>query len=120
MLGAKSLVKLGRYYQLVEGAEMRPLEQIAMIFNRAVIWLMNAAFGRARYRVKFIYKDGGRVVFDITQTVTIYKPEQIDRGREMKIAFGNLAKEMPEIKPYLCNGTLLVEPTCYLGRWKDV
>ena len=33
-------------------------------FNGFVTWLMNAIFGRARYRVKFQYKDGTRLVFE--------------------------------------------------------
>lgn len=99
---------------------MSPVKRSAAIFNSFVIWSMNAVFGRARYRVKLYYKDGHRVVFDFTRAVTVYQHKQIDNGRELKVALGNLAKEMPEVKRYLCNGTLAAEPVCYLGRWKDI
>ena len=88
-------------------------------FNGFVTWLMNAIFGRARYRVKFQYKDGTRLVFEFTRTLTVYKHSQIDSGRELKLSLGDWVKDTPEVKRYLCNGKLFVEPVCYLGRWKD-
>ena len=91
-----------------------------VIFNSFVIWLMNAIFGRARYRVKFQYKIRHKVLFEFTRTVTVYDKARIDNHRETKVALGDWVKDMPEIKRYLCNGKLFVEPICYLGRWKTI
>lgn len=88
------------------------------IFRRFIIWSANALFGWRRYRVTFTYKDpAGRVVFHIATTVGVDDAYYINESRELKREFGPL-HNIDQIRARLCNGTLEVEPTCYLGRWK--
>ena len=80
--------------------------------------LASKILGLHKYRVRFTYKDkNGRVVFHLTQTVSTIRQKYINRHRDIKVAFGPIAKQRGVEKQYLCNGTIEVEPTCYLGRW---
>lgn len=89
--------------------------------DNVVSWLLNIFFGWRKYRVKFIYKEpDGRVSFEFYKTVAVRHAKFIDHGRHLKRTAGNANKALlPQEKYLLCNGTIHVEPICYLGRWKD-
>jgi hypothetical protein len=89
------------------------------LLDAVVIWLANFLLGYPRYRVKFTYKDSGnRVVFNFTRTVTVRDRWYIEQHREIKRELGPVYN-MAHMRPLLNNGTLDVDPVCYLGRWKD-
>jgi hypothetical protein len=89
--------------------------------DNVVSCLLNIFFGWRRYRVKFVYKEpNGRISFDFYRTVAVRHAKFIGHGRYLKRVGGNASGALlPHQKYLLCNGTMDVEPICYLGRWKD-
>jgi hypothetical protein len=89
--------------------------------DNVVSCFLNIFFGWRRYRVKFVYKEPtGRISFDFYKTVAVRNARFIDCARDLKRAAGNASEALfPHQKYLLCNGTVHVEPICYLGRWKD-
>lgn len=76
-------------------------------------------FGFHRYRIKFIYKNNiGDVVFYCTGCVGVVRQSMIEDHRAMKVNHGPIYYTNGIPKHLLSNGTLEIEPICYLGRWK--
>lgn len=81
--------------------------------------LMNKLFGPKHFRVKYTYSDKrSKEVFSFYQSVIVFDSAKIDSGRLLKKAVAPMHKMVKVPKYLLRNGTLSVEPTCYLGRWK--
>ena len=98
------------------GALQVMLNKIKNYFQNLPVCL----FGWYRYRVEFTYKSqSGRVVLSYTDTVGVRKPRYINDHRRIKTAQGPLSKHKGIPKSLLRNGTLELEPKCYLGRWRD-
>lgn len=80
--------------------------------------LLNQILGWHQYRVRFDYMIDGRVCFSFTRSIGVKERIFIDDHRRVKRELGPITN-LPAIpKRLLCNGTLNMEPTCYLGRWK--
>lgn len=81
--------------------------------------LLRLLFGWHRYRLRFNYKDRmGRIVFSYTRTVGVANRKTIDDHRALKVELGPVYGIAGVSKRHLTNGTIDVEPMCYLGRWK--
>lgn len=80
--------------------------------------IMAALLGEHRYRVKFTYKIAGHEVFSFASTVKLVDRRRIEDHRLLKRARGPLSSIGGVPKSALMNGTLEVEPVCYLGRWR--
>ena len=75
--------------------------------------------GWHHYRVRFIYQSNtGRVIFSATRTIAVRNLKFIDDHKQIKKALGPLYKWKEINKRHLNNSKLLVEPQCYLGRWR--
>lgn len=81
-------------------------------------FLQTKIFGWHRYRVEYMYKSRlGLKVFEIRVTMSVRTQSIIDQHRSLKKELGPLHRVKGIEKKTLCNGTLTVEPVCYLGRW---
>lgn len=81
--------------------------------------LLCKIFGWYHYRVCFLYKNKeGMIVFTYYRTVGVSKRKDINNHRVIKKELGPVTNVSAVYKANLCNGSLLMEPTCYLGRWK--
>jgi len=82
--------------------------------------LISFLLGWHQYRIKFIYKNkAGSVVFWYSHTVSFKYKRSVDDHRIIKKYGSNLYGKVKDKKYLLTNGTLEVEPTCYLGRFKS-
>lgn len=81
--------------------------------------LLNKLFGWHQYRVRFDYMVGGVVVFSVTSTIGVKDQKLINDHRAVKRARGPITRVPGVPLHQLNNGRIRMEPTCYLGRWKD-
>src|SRR5678815_4072010 len=80
--------------------------------------ILRKIFGWYQYRIQLIYKSkSGRIVFTATRTVGVSRRKFIDDHRRIKKELGPIYGVKGVQKRLLDNGTLIVEPVCYLGRW---
>ena len=87
-----------------------------------VIRIFNALTGyRFWYRIRqqYIDKHGTRT-FNITSDIGLYDREDICNHRKLKCAIGPIHTMLNhnKSKQDLHNGTIKLEPTCYLGHFK--
>jgi hypothetical protein len=80
--------------------------------------ILRKIFGWHQYRIQIIYKSkSGQIVFTVTRTVGVSRRKFIDDHRKIKKELGPIYGTKGVQKHLLNNGTLIVEPVCYLGRW---
>jgi len=70
------------------------------------------------YEIKFVYRKrkNGRISFDFKKQCGFTHKTALLNKREIKKTISPLHKHK-DIKPYLCNGKMDCEITCYLGRF---
>ena len=81
-------------------------------------WFNTKTNRRYWYRVKFIYKNKqGVVVWDVTSNRGLTKRKYITNHKLLAKSM-NISELAKQHNLPLCNGTLDVEPICYLGYFK--
>lgn len=75
-------------------------------------------YRRHYYRVKFSYKSMYGNQWQITNTVIIRHQRLIEDHRQVKrIMLADIRDVAEKNKLRLDNGTIQMEPICYLGKW---
>lgn len=83
-----------------------------------IVWLNKVLGKRFRYRVCFKYRVNGDVIYTITMSIKMLHQKGIDNHRDIKrFGLGPIHKLSGINKAKLENGTIEVEPVCYLGWW---